>query len=69
MKCMLTRIDNAEGVLTLEADVGDGQLEQPLQSIVSSVKANKPMYFSLGAATRAEFLGERVSGEVCVDWK
>eukprot|EP01108_Squamamoeba_japonica_P001167 TRINITY_DN1469_c0_g1_i4.p1 TRINITY_DN1469_c0_g1~~TRINITY_DN1469_c0_g1_i4.p1 ORF type:complete len:617 (+),score=97.80 TRINITY_DN1469_c0_g1_i4:47-1852(+) len=48
-----------EGVLTLEADVGDGQLEQPLQSIVSSVKANKPMYFSLGAATRAEFLGER----------
>jgi hypothetical protein len=48
-----------EGLLTVEADVGDGSLEQPLQSIVSVSNAKSPMFFSLGAATRAALFGER----------
>jgi hypothetical protein len=48
-----------EGLLTIETDVGDGSLEQPLQSIVSVSNAKSPMFFSLGAATRAALLGER----------
>ena len=34
-----------EGVLTLEADVGSGELEQPLQSIVSCVKVILIFYY------------------------
>jgi hypothetical protein len=48
-----------EGLLTVETDVGDGSLEQPLQSIVSVSNAKSPMFFSLGAATRAALFGER----------
>jgi hypothetical protein len=48
-----------EGLLTVEADVNDGSLEQPLQSIVSVSNAKSPMFFSLGAATRAALFGER----------
>jgi hypothetical protein len=48
-----------EGLLTVETDTGDGSLEQPLQSIVSVSNAKSPMFFSLGAATRAALFGER----------
>jgi hypothetical protein len=48
-----------EGLLTIESDAGDGALEQPLQSIVSVSHAKAPLFFSLGAATRAALLGER----------
>jgi hypothetical protein len=48
-----------EGLLTIDSDASDGALEQPLQSIVSVSHAKAPMFFSLGAATRAALLGER----------
>ena len=48
-----------EGLLTIDSDAGDGALEQPLQSIVSVSHAKAPLFFSLGAATRAALLGER----------
>jgi ubiquitin len=49
-----------EGVLSIEAEVGDGALEQPLSTIVSSVAdAKSPMFFSLSAASRVALLGAR----------
>ena len=50
-----------EGVLSLEADVRDGKLSQPVHTFACTRHAprNKPLYFALGAASRAAFLGEQ----------
>ena len=52
---------NKKGILTIEADIGDGSLEQPVNTLVASRNSTlaDPMYFALGAATRAAFVGEQ----------
>jgi hypothetical protein len=48
-----------EGELTIDADVGDGSLAQPLHTLAASSVAKRPWYFALGAASRVAFYGAR----------
>lgn len=48
-----------EGTVTLEAQLADGSLAQPLQTMVASEHARYPMQFCLDAATLVPFWGER----------
>jgi hypothetical protein len=48
-----------EGVLSIEAQMDDGSLADPIFTVVAGAKAAKPMYFPLDAATRVAFKGDR----------
>jgi hypothetical protein len=48
-----------EGLVTIESQQADGTLAQPIQTIVASSPARRPMYFSLDASTRVAFMGQR----------
>lgn len=48
-----------EGILSIEAQLDDGSLAEPILTTVRSSVATRPMYFSLDAATKVAFLGER----------
>eukprot|EP00026_Physarum_polycephalum_P002207 Phypoly_transcript_02212.p1 GENE.Phypoly_transcript_02212~~Phypoly_transcript_02212.p1 ORF type:complete len:944 (+),score=196.07 Phypoly_transcript_02212:68-2899(+) len=48
-----------EGVLSIEAQLDDGILSSPITTIVAERKAAHPMRFSLNAATKVSFYGDR----------
>ena len=48
-----------EGTLSLEAEMNDGSIAEPIASIVNGPSQGHPMQFALGAATRVTFHGQR----------
>ncbi len=48
-----------EGTLSLEAQMDDGALADPIHTVVAGAKATRPMYFPLDASTRVTFHGDR----------
>eukprot|EP00026_Physarum_polycephalum_P001947 Phypoly_transcript_01950.p1 GENE.Phypoly_transcript_01950~~Phypoly_transcript_01950.p1 ORF type:complete len:961 (+),score=229.34 Phypoly_transcript_01950:117-2999(+) len=48
-----------EGVLSIEAQLDDGALSSPISTIVARSAATRAMHFSLNAATKVAFFGER----------
>mmetsp|Transcript_26534 Transcript_26534/g.66767 ORF Transcript_26534/g.66767 Transcript_26534/m.66767 type:complete len:940 (-) Transcript_26534:58-2877(-) len=49
-----------EGVLSIEAELADGSLPQPIRTVVRRREAGaKPMRFAINAATDVSFFGER----------
>jgi hypothetical protein len=48
-----------EGVLSIEATLDDGTLSSPISTIVAHSAATRAMHFSLNAATKVAFFGER----------
>ena len=57
-----------EGVLSIEADLHDGSLQQPVQTISCTRVApvNKPLFFQLGAATRASSTSSSPRGAAAI---
>eukprot|EP01125_Pyxidicula_operculata_P007407 TRINITY_DN251_c0_g4_i1.p1 TRINITY_DN251_c0_g4~~TRINITY_DN251_c0_g4_i1.p1 ORF type:complete len:1123 (+),score=394.88 TRINITY_DN251_c0_g4_i1:223-3369(+) len=48
-----------EGVLSIEAQLDDGSLADPIPTIAHKTKIRKPMYFPINASTNVSFYGER----------
>jgi hypothetical protein len=48
-----------EGTLSIEAQLTDGSLSDPIYTVCSSSIAQRPMYFSLDASTKVAVMGER----------
>mmetsp|Transcript_15089 Transcript_15089/g.45211 ORF Transcript_15089/g.45211 Transcript_15089/m.45211 type:complete len:921 (+) Transcript_15089:180-2942(+) len=48
-----------EGVLSIEAELADGSLPQPIRTVVRRREAAHPMRFAINAATDVSFFGER----------
>jgi hypothetical protein len=46
-------------VLSIEEQLTDGSISNPVSTIVAHDIARKPMYFALDAATKVAFLGDR----------
>jgi hypothetical protein len=46
-------------VLSLEGQLNDGSISNPIPTIVSHSIARRPMYFGLNAATKVAFYGDR----------
>ena len=46
-------------MLSIEAKLDDGILSSPITTIVAESRASHPMHFSLNAATKVAFFGER----------
>lgn len=47
-----------EGVLSVEAQLADGSISEPISTIVSRTEANTPLKFSIHAAATVSFTGE-----------
>ena len=47
-----------EGILSLEAQLDDGSMAEPVQTLASRRELDTPMYFELGAGVRVGFTGE-----------
>jgi hypothetical protein len=48
-----------KGILSIEAQLDDGVLSSPISTIVARSAALRAMHFSLNAATKVAFFGER----------
>jgi hypothetical protein len=48
-----------EGVLSIEAELADGSLPQPIRTVVRRREAAHPMRFAINASTDVSFFGER----------
>jgi hypothetical protein len=48
-----------EGTLSIEAQLDDGGVANPISTIVSHAPARAPMYFSINASTKVAFTGDR----------
>ncbi len=47
-----------EGVVSIEAQLADGSMAEPIQTIVSRTEARSPLKFSIHAAATVQFTGE-----------